>query len=231
MKFIAHRGLTSRHNPENSEEAILVGTKHLKVDGVELDVRLTKDNQVVVFHDEQIDRMVENGSGFVSNILLKDLQKYNIGRTTKHIMIPTLEAVLNKVDDGAFLLIELKDEGSRNKILSDKVLDIISNYPNITFYLQSFNEDIVRYLLDNSTYIVGILVNKNNTDLLELNANFYSVSQDVLMKNKSILDAGKEVFVWTIDSKDDLRKIKRLSDDVYIITNVPLKLQTNFLGF
>ena len=140
MKFIAHRGLSSRHNPENSEEAILMGTKNSKVDGVEIDVRLTKDNQVVVFHDEQIDRMVENGAGFVSNILLKDLQKYNIGRNTKHIMIPTLESVLSKVKDGTFLLIELKNEGSRNKILSDKVLEIISNYPNITFYLQSFNE-------------------------------------------------------------------------------------------
>lgn len=231
MKFIAHRGLTSRHNPENSEEAILVASNHSKIDGVEFDVRLTKDNMVVVFHDEQIDRMVENATGFVSNIILKDLQKHNIGRNTKHIMIPTLESVLGRLKNNTFILLELKNEGSRNKMLCDKVLDIISNYPNIKFYLQSFNEDIVRYLLDNSSYNIGVLINKNNKHLLSLDTNFYAVSQDVLMQNKDIVNTDKEIFVWTVDSKDDLRKLRLISNDLYIISNVPLKLQTNFLGF
>jgi len=231
MKFIAHRGLASKHNPENSEEAILLGTKHKKIDGVEFDVRLTKDEQVVVFHDEQIDRMVENATGFVSNIVLKDLQKHNIGRRTKHIMIPTLKSVLDNIKDDAFILLELKNEGFRNKKLCDKVLDIISDYPNIKFYLQSFNEDIVRYLMDNSSYNVGVLINKNNKHLLNLDTDFYAVSHEVLMQNKDIVNWGKEIFVWTVDCKENLRKLRLISNDLYIISNVPLKLQTNFLGF
>ena len=70
-KIFAHRGSKS-NRPENTlaafSEAIKVGS-----DGIELDVHLTKDNQIVVIHDESIDRTT-NGTGLIRDLMFKDIR-------------------------------------------------------------------------------------------------------------------------------------------------------------
>ncbi|MCF8002371.1 MAG: glycerophosphodiester phosphodiesterase, partial [Halanaerobiales bacterium] len=74
MKILAHRGDSFRY-PENTALAFNA-LKDLNPDGVEFDVQLTKDNQVVVIHDETIDR-TSNGSGYIKDYKLKELKKFN----------------------------------------------------------------------------------------------------------------------------------------------------------
>lgn len=75
-KIIAHRGSKGTH-PENTlasfKEAVLVGS-----DGIELDVQLSKDNQLMVIHDETIDRTT-NGYGEVGSLTLTELKQYDAG--------------------------------------------------------------------------------------------------------------------------------------------------------
>ena len=88
-----HRG-ASGYAPENTmaafEKAVEMGA-----DGIELDVQLTKDGELVVIHDETIDR-VSDGSGWVKDFTYAKLIKHNFNRTHpeyEHAQIPTLEEV------------------------------------------------------------------------------------------------------------------------------------------
>ncbi len=71
-KVWAHRG-ASGYAPENTLEAFKKAEK-MKADGVELDVQLTKDGELVVIHDETVDR-VSGEKGFVKDYTLKELKR------------------------------------------------------------------------------------------------------------------------------------------------------------
>ena len=89
-----HRG-TSGYAPENTMAAFEKAVE-LGADGIELDVQLTKDGELVVIHDETIDR-VSDGSGWVKDYAYAKLIKHNFNRTHpeyEHAQIPTLEETL-----------------------------------------------------------------------------------------------------------------------------------------
>lgn len=101
--IIAHRG-DSANAPENSlkafEFAINKGAKM-----VELDVQLSKDQQLVVMHDETVDRTT-NGHGLVSSFTLEQLKKLDMAQGQR---VPTLAEVIELVARKAIINIELKD--------------------------------------------------------------------------------------------------------------------------
>lgn len=76
MYIIAHRG-ASGYAPENTIAAFDLAVK-MNADMIELDVQLTKDRQIVVIHDDRVDRTT-NGSGFVKDFTLEELQKLDAG--------------------------------------------------------------------------------------------------------------------------------------------------------
>jgi glycerophosphoryl diester phosphodiesterase len=102
-KYIAHRGLWGENIPENSlsafERAAQLGF------AAELDVRLTKDCKMVVFHDENLERMC-GVDGRLSDFTYEQLKAFSLGDTDEKI--PLLKDVLIKVDGRVPLLIELK---------------------------------------------------------------------------------------------------------------------------
>ena len=124
FKIIAHRGGCTYY-PENSIASI----KHalsIGVDAIEIDIRLTKDNKIVVCHDDAIGR-VTNGTGKISNMTLKQLQSYRLlfqnGLTEE--TIPTFEDVLNVVNHQAELYVEIKEY---SPVLIKKLVDILQKY-------------------------------------------------------------------------------------------------------
>lgn len=113
-KIFAHRGSKGTH-PENTlasfKEAVHVGS-----DGIELDVHLTKDGQLVVIHDETVDRTT-NGTGEIRNLTLAKIKELDAGSwynaTFAGEKIPTLEEVLLLLKELGFngqLNIELKTD-------------------------------------------------------------------------------------------------------------------------
>ena len=92
-KVWAHRG-ASAYAPENTLEAFRLGAEQ-GADGVELDVQLSKDGQLVVIHDETIDR-VSDGHGYVRDYSLEELKKFVFNKTHPEYAdarIPTLGEV------------------------------------------------------------------------------------------------------------------------------------------
>ena len=87
LKFWAHRGLSYAY-PENSLLSFLRATEVPGLTGVELDVQFTKDNQLVVIHDEKIDRTT-TGTGCVVDYTLEELQTFSLtgsGQTEAYVL-------------------------------------------------------------------------------------------------------------------------------------------------
>ena len=68
MKLIAHRGLTNENIKENTLEAFINAIEN-NYDGIELDIRLTKDKKIVVLHDKLINR-TSDGKGNINNLII-----------------------------------------------------------------------------------------------------------------------------------------------------------------
>ena len=92
-KVWAHRG-ASGYAPENTLDAFRKAVE-MGADGIELDVQMTKDGELVVIHDETINR-VSNGKGWVKDYTYEELKKFNFNKTHQEYTkeeIPTLEQV------------------------------------------------------------------------------------------------------------------------------------------
>jgi len=147
MKIYAHRGASGTH-PENTLPAFKEAAQ-LDIHGVELDVHLTKDGELVVIHDETIDR-TSNGSGYIKDLTMADLRAFDFGSWFSAdfagVSIPTLEEVL-KVYQGSnhYVNIELKSDVFAYEGMGEKVLHVIEdlNMAN-RVVISSFDHEAVR---------------------------------------------------------------------------------------
>lgn len=128
---IAHRGV---HNdvPENStaafQKAIDAGY------AIEMDVRFTKDNEVVVFHDANLRRVVGVDKNVI-DLTLSELKEYTLEGSSEKIL--TFKEFLDFVDGRVPVLVEVKDVPQRNN-LPEKTIEILKDYKG-EYALQSFN--------------------------------------------------------------------------------------------
>jgi len=127
-KIIGHRGGAAGY-PENTLIAFKKAVE-LGADGVEFDVQLTKDGEVVVIHDELIDRTM-TGSGLVGDHTLQELKEMSAGEfysaDFKEEKIPTLREVLEVVRELEIINIELKNYLPYPK-LEEKVLELVDEF-------------------------------------------------------------------------------------------------------
>ena len=213
MLKIGHRGAKG-YEPENTliafEKAINLG-----VDGIELDVHLSADNELIVIHDETVDRTT-NGKGEVNQLSLKELKALKIEITQE---IPTLNEVLDLVNQRCFINIELK--GIRT---AQPVIQLLSNYISKenwdynNFIISSFDWKMLEesHLLD-SKIKIGVLTEESIDKALafakKINAFAIHPDYELLSKENVILmqQNGFEVYPWTVNSENSIQKIKSFS--------------------
>lgn len=143
----AHRGC-SMMNPENTLLAFKKAAELEGITGIEFDVQLTKDGEIVVIHDERVDRTTD-GTGNVRDYTLAELKKLSITGDDDSYRIPTLREVLELLkpycmNKGLKLNIELKNSVVRYESMEQKVIDMVSEYgiENYVVY-SSFNHDSI----------------------------------------------------------------------------------------
>src|SRR6056297_2287931 len=102
---IGHRGAMG-YEPENTLRSFKKAIE-LNVDMVELDVYVCSSGELVVIHDDKVDKTT-NGKGYVSEKSFDELRKLDAGMGEK---IPTLQEVLDLIDKRAKVNIELKGKG------------------------------------------------------------------------------------------------------------------------
>ena len=128
----AHRGLHGSGTAENSltafEAAMHAGF------GIELDVRLSKDGELVVFHDANLERVC-GVDGIVSDYTADELSKMSLNGTNDGI--PTLKSVLDLIDGAVPLLIEIKMEGEEHGV-PETLAEVICDYTG-DYIVESFN--------------------------------------------------------------------------------------------
>ncbi|MEA4853121.1 MAG: glycerophosphodiester phosphodiesterase family protein [Christensenella sp.] len=142
----AHRGLHDEISPENSLEAF---QKAVDMNfAIELDVQLSKDGRIMVFHDKDLLRMT-GYSGNVRDKSFRELRSLRLGNT--NCKIPTLEEVLALVGGSVPLLIELKTRGMAGS-LEKKLYAALLEYQG-KYAIQSFSPFSVRWFKRNAPHI------------------------------------------------------------------------------
>ena len=134
----AHRGLHSKAYPENSLPAIALAMENGF--GVELDVQMSSDGEIMVFHDQNLKRMcgVSSRIPLVKSAVLRRLP---LGGTS--YTVPTLEEVLSMVDGRVPILIEIKSD-TKNDELCRRLADMLDTYIGV-FAVASFNPQILAW--------------------------------------------------------------------------------------
>ena len=229
-KNYGHRGYSSKY-PENTmlsfKKAVEAG-----VDGIELDVQLTKDNQVVIIHDELVDRTT-NGKGKVKDMTLSELQsldassvfagKYGVNR------IPTLEEYFEYVKDLPIITnIEMKTGKYEYKPMEKMVYDMICRYKlQKKVLISSFNHyTILRmkefapeleygFLTEDWIIDVGNYLKKYGVQ--SFNPDFHNLIPEVL---KQVQDYGIAINCYTVNDEEDVIALAKAGVDG-IIGNYP----------
>lgn len=136
VRFWAHRGCSMAY-PENTLEAFQAAANIRGIAGIELDVQLSQDGELVVIHDETVDRTT-NGKGRVCDYTLQELKSLKIASVDgTFTTIPTLEEVFRLLysiceedrAEGKFLInIELKNSVIRYEGMEEKILQLVADY-------------------------------------------------------------------------------------------------------
>lgn len=231
MEIWGHRG-AYHYAPENTiysfEKAIELGA-----DGVEFDVQLTKDGEVVVIHDEKIDR-VSNGTGLVKEYTLSELKRINFNKRgiskPCFMEIPTLDEVLQLLATTSLSInIEFKTGIVYYDGLERKTVDIVNKYGLSERVLySSFNhysiQNVKEYDPTSKTALLcggGIIVTGEQCEKVGAVALHPSVQQ---MRYTGLIEdshkRGVKVHVWTVDSEEDFTYAKEHGVDAVFVNDI-----------
>ena len=230
-KVWAHRG-ASGYAPENTLDAFQKAVE-MGADGIELDVQMTKDSELVVIHDETIDR-VSNGKGWVKDYTYEELKKINFNKThleyTKE-EIPTLEQVYRLIKPTNLTInVEMKTGNTFYPGMEDKVLELTKKYDMMDrIIVSSFNHYTIRSMKEKcpelktgALYADGII---NAVDYVAdvVRADALHPGWTKIFYPNYLEDCRRRnilVHVWTINNEKDMRRCCEMGLDA-IITNYP----------
>jgi glycerophosphoryl diester phosphodiesterase len=219
---IGHRGAMG-HETENTLASVQKALD-LKVDMIEIDIFKIKSGEIVVFHDEYVDRLANAGGR---------IEEYNVSYVKQMVLdgnhaIPLLQDVLKLVDNRVRLNIELKGAGT-----CDRVNHILKNYIDKkgwtldNFLISSFKwEELREFRRINRDIPIAILTEGDPLDAIDIakelnaeaiNPDFEKLDLEVATKIK---EAGFKIYTWTVNEPSDIELAKSWSVDG-IITNYP----------
>jgi glycerophosphoryl diester phosphodiesterase len=150
-KPIAHRGLHDKDNGviENTISAAEAAIAHGFP--IELDVQLTADGEVIVFHDFVLERMTAE-TGLVVERKAADLTRIGITGAKGGDRIPSLRQFLDAVAGRTPLVVEIKSKFDGNMALTKRTLEVLNEYRG-PFVIKSFDPQIVAYLRHNAPHV------------------------------------------------------------------------------
>ena len=227
MRIYAHRGASGEF-AEGSQAAYLAAIEQ-GCDGFECDVRLTKDKQIICYHDKDAKRL--------SNLDLK-IADTNYDQLKRAINPLKLEQLLDlAIKSKKDLVIESKHpvptggeiERAVHKLLKNKSKEIEQS--GIEIFLISFSF-LATLRNKRSSYKSGYLVSKkilakfNQTDLIAVNIEIIRSDHSFVLNQ---MRKGKQVIVWTVNDEDDLKLCQDLGVEA-VITDYPARVR-KILGY
>lgn len=231
----AHRGLHSKekHIPENSipafDAAVNAGY------GIELDIQLTKDGQLVVFHDDTLTRVC----GFkkrIDELTYQELQEYPLFDSPEHI--PLFSEVLSLIRGQVPLIVELKN-GKQNGVLCTQALLLLRSYqgpfciesfhPFIVGWFRKYAPDILRGQLSGpASEFSKVLSPFLRFGLSRLLSNFYARPHFIAYRKGKrpwlvclCTFLGALRFVWTVRPGDNIEQLEQTNDALIFESYTP----------
>jgi len=208
--IIAHRGIYNNITIyENTIESIMYAVKNNLI--VEFDIRITKDQKLIVFHDEEGDRLLK----------LKDkinsLTKEEIDYISPYY-IPTLKEVLDNINGRVPIVIEVKED---NKIIRSELINVLKNYKG-KFVLQSFIYDAVKFYKKKG-YLTGLLVGEKKNRLLlkkSIDIDFLNIKYNILDRMElNLLKQKYYIIGYTLDNRSEVEQYIKMFNNL-IIDNI-----------
>lgn len=226
VEVTAHRGYSAVY-PENTIPAFK-GAIQVGADWAELDVQQTADGEVIVMHDSNLKRTtgLDKEVWQVTWDEIKDLDNGSwFDKKYQTVRIPTLEEVLKVCRGKIHLNIEIKPSG-HDKDLEEQVAKLLKKYHmRDTCVVSSLKYDSLRKIKEaddsiETAYITSVSYG-NFTDLEY--ADGYSVESTLLSKSfvNKAQKAGKQIYVWTVNSEERLEKVVGMGID-NVITDDPV---------
>lgn len=216
MLKIGHRGAKG-YVAENTLASFAKAIE-LKVDAIELDVHLSSDGEIMVIHDETLNRTTTK-TGFVSDYSASELKKLGI---------PTLEEVILLVNKRCVINIEIKEATATPKVLQLIEKSVTEHHWNYQqFQISSFNWEALSMVSKiNSKIAIGVLaeasIEKALAFAIQIKAHSINPYHKLLnSENVNLLHAnGFKIYTWTVNTPEDLIFVKSLNVDG-IISDFP----------
>lgn len=231
VKVWGHRG-ASGYAPENTLEAFSLAAD-MGADGVELDVQFSRDEELVVVHDEWLGR-VSDGIGSVKDYTLQELETFNFNKThpeyAPFCKIPTLREVLTLLQDTDMTVnIELKTGVYEYPGIEKRVVELVHEmgWQHRVLYSSFNHQSVMRVREYDPEARIAYLYSHQlmrAADYAELN-HVYTLNPSVSCAGyeeemQRCREKNIEVNVWTVDSEADMRKMDQMGVNA-IITNYP----------
>lgn len=232
VQIFAHRGF-SGYYPENTMLAFQKVAEETVADGIELDIQLTKDGEIVIMHDEMLDRTT-NGSGWLKDHTLEELKMLSVGVNVKGFFprqtIPTLREYFTWLKTTKLITnIELKTSYFEYEGIEEKLIAMVKEFGlEDQIWYSSFNHYTVariKKLMPEAK--CGLL-----TDTCLMNIGEYAASQGAASVNARTYFCAKEgvaadlhahniaLQAWTPNDAEMMQELVDAGVDV-LITNYP----------
>jgi glycerophosphoryl diester phosphodiesterase len=214
---IGHRGVMGVE-PENTLRSFLRAERE-GLDGIELDLHLSKDGALVVMHDATVDRTTD-GRGAIGDSTLAELRKLDAGRGER---VPVFEEVLDAVGPRLPIQAEIKDVAAARvlaKVLRER--DLLDRVSVLSFHDAALAE--IRSLLPEVATV--LVAGRTGTDFADrasaVGAKLVSLELRKLSQEavERCWKAGIEVMAWTVNTPRDLA-VARALGLVGAVTDVP----------
>lgn len=225
----AHRGASGwdvQYAPENTMPAF-EKAEQMGADGIELDVQLTKDGEIVICHDERIDR-TSDGSGWLKDYTLTELRRFSFSKTHPEygvVAIPTLEEFFAFLQGNNLIAnIELKTGVIYYDGLEEKTVSLARRMGvEQRIIYSSFNHYSLQKLkqIDPDAKI-GLLCGENIIDVPEYPKRLCAMAVHPAFRTlanayiRQCHDHGLAVHTWTVDVKSDMKHLCDVGIDAFI---------------
>lgn len=225
ISVTAHRG-SSERAPENTMAAVEAAVEDM-ADFVEIDVQMTADGYIVLSHDKNLKRTAGEALR-IQNLTWEQVKQLDVGRwfspEYEGEKIPDLPQVMDYAKGKINLNIEIKNEGAKSS-LPEKVAELIQEFDmyeqcivtstSLT-YLERIKEadpNIITGYIISAAF--GNYYSNEALDLISIRSSFVNhklVSQ--------VHEAGKGIHVWTVNTRNEIDRMKLLGVD-NVITDKP----------
>jgi len=233
VHIFAHRGSSGTH-PENTPAAFTEALR-IGVDGIEFDVHLSKDQELIIMHDERVDRTTD-GTGAIIDLTLKELKELSAGASFHEQFaderIPTLTETLDLITGDVMLNIHVKAYDYSREALTQKVVQELTERQLWQRAFIASDAETIKLAksLNPSAVLCNLTRQGSPVEYVEFSAELgcQIIQPSHTITTPELVEAAHErgirANVFYADEVEEMKKLIKLGVDG-ILTNFPARLK------